>query len=216
MEEKNTVKSSKIKEWFETIFWAVIIALIIRAVLIQAYKIPTGSMQPTLRGAEDYKIGDHLLVNKFIYGSTIDIPFTTIHLPRLPKIRKPLRGDVVVFKYPLDPKKDYVKRCIGLPGETLEIKNKQVYINGKLLDEPWLKRYPKRMYFSDGDNCYPANISPRDNFGPIKIPENCYFVMGDNRDNSSDSRFWGILKYEYLRGEAIVVYWPLNRLRIIH
>lgn len=220
MEENKSAETqkpkSKVREWTETILWAVLIALIIRAVLVQAYKIPTGSMQPTLRGAEDYKIGDHLLVNKFLYGSVIDIPFTTIHFPRLPAIRSPKRGDVVVFKYPEDPRKDYVKRCIGLPGETVEIRNKVVYIDGKPLDEPWLRRFPKRMHFADGENIYPAHLSPRDNFGPLKIPEGQFFVMGDNRDNSADSRFWGLLKYQFLRGQAVVVYWPPQRIRVIH
>jgi len=203
-------KKTRIQEWIETLLWAIILALFIRAIFIQAYKIPTGSMQPTLLGAHDYKIGDHLLVNKFIYGSMLFEKW------RLPIIRKPKRGDVIVFKYPRDPKVYYVKRCIGLPGETLEIRNKKVYINGKLLDEPWLRRYPIDRYFLDKDNFLPKELSPRDNFGPITIPKDSYFAMGDNRDNSSDSRFWGILNYKYLRGEAIVIYWPLKRLRIIH
>lgn len=215
-EERKTKRpKSKVREWIETLVWAVLVALLIRAVLVQAYKIPTGSMQPTLRGAEDYRIGDHLLVSKFVYGSVIDIPFTTWALPRLPALRKPKRGDVVVFKYPLDPRKDYVKRCIGLPGETIEIRDKRVYIDGKPLDEPWLRRFPRSEHFRD-PAVYPGHLSPRDNFGPVKIPEGCYFVMGDNRDNSSDSRFWGVLKHEYLRGMAVVVYWPPHRWRIIH
>lgn len=203
-------KKTRIQEWIETLLWAIILALFIRAIFIQAYKIPTGSMQPTLLGSQDYGIGDHLLVNKFIYGSMLFEKW------RLPIIRKPKRGDVIVFKYPKDPKVYYVKRCIGLPGETLEIRNKRVYINGKLLDEPWLRRYPIDRYFSDKDNFLPKELSPRDNFGPITIPKDSYFAMGDNRDNSSDSRFWGILNYKYLRGEAIVIYWPLKRIRIIH
>lgn len=210
-------KKTKAREWIETIIWAVLLALVIRAVLIQAYKIPTGSMQPTLRGAEDFKIGDHLLVNKFVFGSRIDIPFTGISLPfRFPKIRTPMRGDVVVFKFPDDPKKDYVKRCIGLPGETFEIRNKVVYINGEPLDEPWLKRYPKRDYFRDGDQIQDSAFSKRDNYGPVVIPKNSYFMMGDNRDNSSDSRYWGVLDYDFIRGQAILVYWPPSRLRIVH
>ncbi len=214
---KPQVKKSKPRVWIETILWAVVLALTIRAVFIQAYKIPTGSMQPTLRGAQDFGTGDHLLVNKFIFGSVIDIPFTGISLPfRFPKIRTPMRGDVVVFKYPVDPTKDFVKRCIGLPGETFEIKDKAVYINGEKLDEPWLKRFPYSKYFADGNNILPKSINPRDNFGPIVIPNECYFMMGDNRDNSSDSRFWGVLNYKYIRGQAILVYWPLPRLRIVH
>jgi signal peptidase I len=210
-------KKTKAREWVETLLWAILLALVIRAVLIQAYKIPTGSMQPTLRGAEDYKVGDHLLVNKFVYGSRIDIPFTGVSLPfRFPKIRTPMRGDVVVFKFPHDPKKDYVKRCIGLPGETIEIRNKVVYINGEPLDEPWLKRCPKREYFRDGDQIQDSAFSKRDNYGPVVIPKNSYFMMGDNRDNSSDSRYWGVLDYDFIRGQAILVYWPPKRLRIVH
>ena len=275
-------KKSKTREWLETILWAVLLALVIRAVFIQAYKIPTGSMQPTLLGAEDYKTGDHLLVNKFIYGSTI--PFT--HGVRfLPTIRRPLRGDVIVFQYPKDPGKEFVKRCIALPGDTIRVLGKDVIINGSRLDEPWLRRFPRDMYFG-GEQ--PASMLIRDDLGPLILPRkgdviklsnnlifvggraitnrtvetrytdknglyesgranyfteyyqsvskqtgtdtwvvknDCYWGMGDNRDNSSDSRFWGFIEFKYLEGVAVLVYWPpFNnrfpqdrfRIRIVH
>jgi signal peptidase I len=284
-------KKSKLREWMEMIFWAILLALVIRAVFIQAYKIPTGSMQPTLLGADDFKVGDHLLVNKFIYGSTI--PFTTTRF--LPTIRKPLRGDVIVFFYPkYQPRTlwqyftrlEYVKRCISVPGETIQVRGKDVLIDGKLLDEPWLRRFPRSMHFSDE-----ANVTEpvRDDLGPLVLPRkgdvvrlsnnfiivagkavpnrsvetrypttgnvpyvsgnanyfteyylpvlkqtgegtyvaksDCYWGMGDNRDNSSDSRYWGFIEFKYLEGVAVLVYWPpfnnnFNqsrfRLRIIH
>ena len=189
----------------------IIFLWLLSSISFSTYKMSTGSMQPTLHGSYDYGIGDHLIVNKLIYGAVI--PFTHI---RLPIIRKPKRGDLIVFQYPKNPKVYYVKRCIGLPGETLEIKNKNVYINGKLLDEPWLKKYPKDKYFIDKNNILQKELSPRDNFGPITIQKNCYFVMGDSRDNSSDSRFWGVLRYKYLRGKVISIYWPFNRIGIVH
>lgn len=211
-EEKKSTERKKgdLREWIETIVTALILALFIRAVFIQAYKIPTGSMEPTLRGAETYGVGDHLIVNKFIYGSKVDLPFK-IELPRLPKIKTPKRGEIVVFKYPGDDKKtDYVKRVIGLPGEMIEIKNKVVYINGEKLEEKYLTRNMED-YHQD------PNIlnSKRDNMLPRKIPEGCYFMMGDNRDNSSDSRVWGVLEYKYIRGQALFVYWPPHRIRIV-
>jgi len=189
-------KQNKIRDWVEPAFEAIIIAIIIRTLLIQAFKIPTSSMEDTLL------INDHIIANKFIYGTTI--PFRK---DKILRFEKPKRGDVVIFRYPVDPKLMFIKRCIGLPGDTIEIKDKVVYVNSQKLEE-------KYVYHKD-IRTFPAMYAPRDNYGPIKVPEGHYFVMGDNRDYSSDSRFWGFLPDEFLRGKAWIVYWPPNRWRII-
>lgn len=179
---------SVFREYFEAICVAVILALFIRTFVVQAFKIPSGSMLPTLL------IGDHLLVNKFIYG--IRVPFTgKILIP----IKKPHQGDVVVFRFPKDRSVDYIKRVVGTPGDTVEIKNKRVYINGKPMDDP-------HAHFSSPVILSP-NDSPRDNFGPILVPEKHIFVMGDNRDNSYDSRFWGFVDQRDILGKAFILYW---------
>jgi len=187
------LKKSVIREWIESIVIAFVLAMIIRAFVVQAFKIPTGSMRMTLVE------GDIILVNKFIYGAKI--PFTDL---RLPAINQPKRGDVVVFIYPENPKKDFIKRLIGLPGETLEIKSGTVYINGKpLLGSMFSQRY----YYNRGE------------FGQegqsIVIPENSFFVLGDNSASSQDSRYWGFVPHKNILGQAMVVYWPLKRIRII-
>ena len=169
-------KKSIIREYAEAIIIAILLALIIRTFVIQAFKIPSGSMIPTLL------IGDHILVNKFIYW-----------------FEDPERGDIAVFKYPQDPKRDFIKRVVGLPGEKLEIRNKVVYINGEPLDE---------AYTIFTDNLKQSRVmSQRDTFGPVVIPENSYFMMGDNRDNSADSRFWGFLDKNMFKGKAFIIYW---------
>lgn len=235
MAEQKTKEKSKIREWIETIVTAVVLALFIRAFFIQAFKIPTGSMQPTLRGSEDYIIGDHLLVNKFIYGATIPYSekFTKNGEPiRLPRIVSPKRGDIIIFKYPKDTSKDFIKRVIGIPGDTIEIKNKIVYLNGTPIKEEYIGEYTDRksrkykLYkVTLGSKIWtiqheigeplPEFISSRDNFGPVTVPEDSYFVMGDNRDNSQDSRFWGFLQYKYIRGSALIKYFPPHRIGLI-
>ncbi|MBN2333498.1 MAG: signal peptidase I [Deltaproteobacteria bacterium] len=179
-----------VREYAESIIIAVIIALIIRAFIVQAFKIPSGSMEPTLL------IGDHLLVNKFSYG--FHIPFTE---KKLLVRNEPERGDIIVFTYPVDNKKDFIKRVIGLPGETVEILQKKIYIDGKLLDDPY-------GTFRD-----PLTVSqvPRDNFGPVVVPANNVFVMGDNRDRSYDSRFWGFVDYGKIKGKAMIIYWSWDK-----
>lgn len=194
---------TELKEWMNAGLWAVVIALFVMSFIIQAFKIPTGSMEDTLL------IKDHLFVGKFIYG--IRVPFNKEK--RVLRIKKPSRSEIVVFEYPKDPSKDYIKRCIGLPGDTVEIKNKKVYINGEMLDEPYAvhkdpKIYPNAMYV-------PNNIKDRDNFGPVIVPEGEYFMMGDNRDFSSDSRFWGPLPEKFIKGKALVKYWPPSRIGLI-
>ena len=184
-------KKSIIREYVEAFTTAILLALIIRAFIIQAFKIPSGSMEPTLL------VGDHILVTKFIYGT--HIPFTNdVVLP----FRSPKRGDVVVFEYPKDESIDFIKRVIGLPGDRVQIINKQVYVNGVKLDEPY-------AYHGDPE-VLPAAESPRDNFGPIVVPKGEYFMMGDNRDFSNDSRFWGFVKRDLILGQAEIIYFSWN------
>ncbi len=185
---KDLKKKGVLRETVEAVVIALILALFIRAFIVQAFKIPSGSMEPTLL------IGDHLLVNKFIYG--IHIPFTDI---RLLPLRKPQRGDIIVFKFPKDRSKDYIKRVIAVEGDTVEIRNKRVYVNGQPLDEPY-------AYYSD-DTILPGTVDPRDNFGPIKVPKDSFFVMGDNRDRSYDSRYWGFVNIKDVEGKAFIIYW---------
>ncbi len=192
--EKDVPTSSSksvIREYAEAIFIAVLLALFIRAFVVQAFKIPSGSMKPTLQ------IGDHILVNKFVYG--VKIPFTDKEL--LP-IGHPSRQDIVVFRYPVDPSKDFIKRVIGLPGDTVLIRDKIVFVNGQQLEEPYAVFSDKRFL--------PATASPRDNMNAITVPENSLFVMGDNRDESYDSRFWKFVDMSQLKGKAFIIYWSWN------
>lgn len=185
-------KKSVIREYFESIVIAVILALFVRTWVVQAFKIPTGSMENNLL------IGDHLLVNKFIFGPT---PLA-IGRHTLP-VRPIRRGDIVVFKYPEEPDRDFIKRVIGLPGETVELRNKKIFINGQPLDEPYVH------FLSPPSNDYQevTSVDVRENWGPKPVPDDKYFVMGDNRDNSQDSRYWGFLPREYVKGKALMIYW---------
>jgi signal peptidase I len=180
-----TKRKSIFREYVEAIFIAILLALFIRTFVVQAFKIPSGSMKPTLL------VGDHILVNKFIYG--IKLPLTDKTIIAL---GKPKRGDVIVFKFPLDTKKDYIKRVIGLPGERVEMTNKQLFINGHPIEDSHARYLPH------------GNIR---NFGPVTVPENQLFVMGDNRDESSDSRVWGFVPLSYLKGKAFLIYWSWDR-----
>ena len=183
-----TAKKSAIRENIEAIFIALLLALFIRTFIIQAFKIPSGSMLPTLQ------IGDHLLVNKFMYG--IKMPFTDATL--IP-ISNPKPNDIVVFEYPKNPELDYIKRVIAVAGDVVEIRDKRIFINGKPFDD----RYG---VFKD-PAIHPAALDPRDNFGPVTVPANKIFTMGDNRDNSSDGRFWGFVDLKAVRGKAWIIYW---------
>lgn len=179
---------SVFREYFEAICIAVLLALFIRTFVVQAFKIPSGSMLPTLL------IGDHLLVNKFIYG--LRIPFSgKILIP----YKQPKHGDVVVFRYPKDRSIDYIKRVIGTPGDTVEIRTKKLFINGK--------QVPDSHAHMSSPAVLNAASSPRDNFGPVLVPEGRIFVMGDNRDNSYDSRFWGFVDQQDILGRAFILYW---------
>jgi signal peptidase I len=179
---------SVIRENIEAIIIAVILALFIRTFVVQAFKIPSGSMLPTLQ------IGDHLLVSKFIYG--VKIPMTEIVL--IPW-KNPKHDDIVVFQFPKDPSIDYIKRVVGVAGDTVEIKNKQLYINGEAITRDYAQ-------FTDND-IMKATAGSRDNMGPVKVPEGNIFVMGDNRDNSFDSRFWGFVNLDDVLGKAFILYW---------
>ena len=185
-------KKHIVREYAESIIIAVILALFIRTFIVQAFKIPSGSMEDTLA------IGDHILVNKFIYGTKI--PFTD---RRILKIRDPRRGDVIVFEYPEDPSKDFIKRVIGTPGDEVQVINKTVYINGKPYQNPHEVHKEKEII--------PAALNPRDNTKPIKVPDGSYFVMGDNRDRSYDSRFWGFVKMDKIKGLAFIKYWSWDK-----
>ncbi len=178
-----------IKEYAQAILIALLIALFVRTFVVQAFKIPSGSMIKTLL------VGDHILVNKFIYG--IKNPFNR---HTIVKYKNPDHGDVIVFIFPLDRKKDFIKRVIGIGGDTIKIVNKKVYVNGKLRKEP------PGVQHTD-PNIIPGNIQPRDNLGPIKVPPGHLFVMGDNRDQSFDSRFWGFVPLQDVKGKAFLIYW---------
>ena len=190
-----TFKKSTAREYFETICVAVILALFVRTFVVQAFKIPTGSMENNLL------IGDHLLVNKFIFGPT-PLAIGRAVLP----VRPIARGDIVVFKYPDEPDRDFIKRVIGLPGETIELKKKKVHVNGQPLDEPYVH------FLTPPSNDYQevTSYDLRERFGPVTVPADQYFVMGDNRDNSQDSRYWGFVKREKIRGKAFLIYWSWN------
>ncbi len=187
---KNISKTS-VREYVEAIALAILLALFVRAFVVQAFKIPSGSMKPTLL------VGDHILVNKFIYG--VKIPFFQKYLVRF---SDPERFDVVVFIYPVDTSKDFIKRIIGLPGERVQVAQKKIFIDGELLQDPY-------GHFVDGgsDGGMSGNGA---NFGPVTVPEDSYFVMGDNRDRSLDSRFWGFVKRDAIKGKAFIIYWSWN------
>jgi len=167
---------------------AILIALFIRTFVVQAFKIPSGSMKQTLQ------IGDHILVNKFIFG--IKMPYWNKTI--LP-LKTPQRGDIIVFKYPVDPHKDFIKRVIGVGGDVIESRDKQLYVNHKQVNHEFGVHTDPRIL--SGAN------KPRDNFGPLTVPENALFVMGDNRDESYDSRFWGFVDLKAVNGKAFIIYW---------
>jgi len=204
-ESKNTVSAAPaetapkavkakhiVREYAESIIIAVLLALVIRTFIVQAFKIPSGSMEDTLA------IGDHILVNKFIYGSKI--PFTG---NRVLKLRDPRQGDVIVFEYPEDPSKDFIKRVVGTPGDTVEVKDKKVYVNGKVYANP-------HEVHKESD-LIPKEANPRDNKDLVTVPAGSYFVMGDNRDRSYDSRFWGFVSNDKIKGLAFIKYWSWDK-----
>jgi signal peptidase I len=218
-------KKSKSREFFESIGVALIAALIIRALVIQSYRIPTGSMKDTLR------IGDFLLVNKFIYGVNTPNKLFTRHIPlpakRLPGFKEPERGEIVVFRWPGDPMVDYIKRCVGVAGDTIELRDSRLYINGEPEgDEEFIEtkfdmeENRNLSYFrvtkKDGQQYVIRRAAdPRQQmrkFGPFVVPDEHIFMMGDNRDNSSDSRMWGPMPDKYIVGRAMVIFMSLDSL----
>ncbi len=192
LKNEESREKSTFWEYARSIIIALVVALVIRTFVVQAFKIPSGSMEPTL------EIGDHLLVNKFIYG--IKIPFTSINL--FPW-KSPQRGDVIVFIYPQEPDKDFIKRVIGVGGDTVSIVNKKLYINGVEVPDPHAVYRENTILLGD--------VQKLDNFGPVTVPKGSLFVMGDNRDNSFDSRFWGFVPLEDVLGKAFTIYWSWNR-----
>ena len=186
-------RKSVAREYFESIVIAVVMALFIRTFVVQAFKIPTGSMEPNLL------VGDHLLVNKFVFAPG------AAERALLP-IRDVRRGDVVVFKYPEDPERDFIKRVIGLPGETVELKDRRIHVNGRPIDEPYAHYLPRDA--SSGFGSISGDV--RDTYGPVVVPPDAYFVMGDNRDNSQDSRYWGFLPRDFVKGRALMIYWSFE------
>ncbi|MEI7905133.1 MAG: signal peptidase I [Candidatus Firestonebacteria bacterium] len=218
-EQKKTAAETW-KQHAKDIIWAVIIALLIRYFVASAYSIPSGSMESTLL------VGDYLFANKFVYGTRI--PFTDI---KIIPLKKPQKKDIIIFKwtgqeYVLDrdterplldeatgkyktftSKKDFIKRCVGVPGDTIEVRNKALFVNGVKQEEAYVQ------YF-DAKTIYPKEKYPRDNFGPVTVPEKSYFMMGDNRDESNDSRFWGFVKESDIIGTPLVRLWPLHRIKL--
>ena len=189
-------EKSLAREYLEALLIAVVFATFARTFVVQAFKIPSGSMERNLL------IGDHILVNKFVFGPRISELETKL-LPMRP-VR---RGDVVVFKYPVEPERDFIKRCLGLPGDSLRLENKELYVNDRRIDEAGY------TYYADDDVLGGSLFGRRrlrQDFGPLTVPTGTYFFMGDNRDNSNDSRFWGTVPSANVRGRALLVYWSVE------
>ncbi|MCB2212510.1 signal peptidase I [bacterium] len=206
-----------IRDWIETIISVVLIVFVIRVAAVEAYRIPTGSMENTLL------VGDFLLVNKFVYGirtpDWLGVPFTpigfSIPYTRFPGIRDIQKGDILVFRYPLDQRVNYIKRCVAVGGQTLQIIDKQLYVDGELEQLPPDGKFtdpftlPKDLKMRQ---MRPRGAGNKDNYGPITIPEGHLFMMGDNRDNSADSRYWGFLDEDLVLGRAEIIYFSWDKL----
>ena len=188
------VKKSVVREYFEALVMAVGLALFVRTFVFQAFKIPTGSMEPNLL------VGDHLIVNKAIFSPAL----TGLDRALMPH-RDIRRGEVVVFKFPKEPNRDFIKRVIGLPGDQIELRRKKVYVNGQVLDEPYAHFI---VPLSPESN--QRSTDRREEYGPVTVPAGQYFAMGDNRDNSEDSRFWGFLPATYVKGKALFIYFSVG------
>jgi len=196
-------KKSAVREWGEMVIILAVFAVFVRMFMFQ---IPSGSMEDTLL------VGDYIFVNRLLYG--LQIPLTDVQLN---EFRDPEFGDVIVFRYPPDPSKNYIKRVIGLPGDTLEIRARDVYINGEKADDEFTKHI-RTMAFPP--QYQDPHVSPRGagnmhHFGPLVVPEGHYFVMGDNRDNSEDSRVWGLVPFKAIKGRAIFIYWSWNKQKFL-
>lgn len=182
-------RKSLFREYTESIIIAIVLALFIRAFVVQAFKIPSGSMEDTLL------IGDHILVNKFAYG--MQVPFLEFKVHFFGLLGNPERGDIIVFPFPRDASRDFIKRVVGLPGDRVEVQSHRVYLNGEPLKEPYVRL----------DEHSTLRSSPYRNWGPEVVPAGKLFVLGDNRDNSADGRDWGFLETEKVRGRAFIIYW---------
>jgi len=191
---KTRVKSSR-RENIEAIVAALLLALLIRTFVVEAFKIPSGSMLPTLQ------IGDHLLVNKFLYGPRLEIPFTPISFGRLPGLRAVQAGDVIVFAFPKDPSQNFIKRVVAVAGQTVHVRGRELLIDGQPADDP-------HAVHRSGGLTGPVNFGVRQE---ITVPEDHVFVMGDNRDASSDSREWGFVPVPSIKGRAFIIYWSWAR-----
>ena len=190
--QKKETKKSGLRENIEAITIAILLALFIRTFVVQAFKIPSGSMKETLQ------IGDHILVSKFIYG--IKLPF--VQKTIIP-IKKPKKEDIIVFRYPENPKLDFIKRVVGVEGDVIKVRNKKLYVNDQLVDQEYA--------IHTDPHIIPEVYNKRDNFGPVSVPPDALFVMGDNRDNSKDSRFWGFVNLQAVKGKAFMIYWSWNK-----
>ena len=189
-------KKSVVREYFETIVIAVVLALFMRTFAVQAFKIPTGSMEPNLL------VGDHLLVNKFVFAPTL----SSVERALLP-VTDIRRGDIVVFKYPVDPERDFIKRVIGLSGETIELREHRIHVNGQAIEEPYAHYLPRPAGAASREI---TSDDVRERYGPVVVPAGSVFVMGDNRDNSEDSRYWGFLPKQNIKGKALMIYWSFD------
>jgi signal peptidase I len=190
---------SALREYLEAVLLAIVLTIVIRGLVLQAFRIPTGSMEDTLQ------VGDFLFVNKMVYGSEIDIGFggERFFYYRFPTIREPKPGDVIVFRYPEDPARDFIKRCVAVAGQTVEIRDKVLYVDGKAPVEPYVVHKDPRVLQRETNS--------RDNYGPYVVPQGHLFMMGDNRDNSQDSRYWGALPRELVKGKAMFIYWSWDQ-----
>ncbi|RKZ22765.1 signal peptidase I [bacterium] len=208
------MKKEKILSEIRSYLTAILFVLFLRAFFIQTFHVPTGSMEDTIL------VGDFLMVNRFVFG--MKIPFTDKYFVRF---SYPRRGDIIVFRYPLG-RANFVKRCVGLSGDTIEIRHKILYVNGKRMEEPYVKHIdprefphindvqpmPQEMYQKFWENReFKRTALVRDNFGPVVVPEGCVFGLGDNRDNSDDSRFWGPIPINYISGVPIFIYWSQKK-----
>lgn len=183
-----------VREYASSIAVAVLLALLIRSTVVQAFYIPSGSMEDTLF------VGDYLLANKFVYGAPIEIPLIDKPLVRLPALRDPQQGDIVIFRSKTEPGRDLIKRCVAVGGQTVMVRDKVLYVDGVVFPDPPESKHTDRMV-------YRRSGSSRDNFGPYRVPEDHFFMMGDNRDNSNDSRFFGPIPKELVKGKAMSIYW---------
>jgi signal peptidase I len=202
MAGRNTGRGkSALREYVEAIVLAIALTVVIRGLVVQAFRIPSGSMEETLL------VGDFLFVNKMVYGSEIDIglgDYRLVHY-RFPAIRGPARGDVIVFRFPEDPGRDFIKRCVATEGQRVEVRDKALYVDGVAQEESYVIHTDPRVL--------PRETNARDNFGPIVVPKGHAFMMGDNRDNSLDSRFWGPLPIDLVKGKAMILYWSWDASR---